>query len=70
MPLVGGRVTQRTLAKSGQIMMPMINQTIQEVVELENLVGRSRDIGPLGERSHIGGVGCDAYAIGIRKNEQ
>ncbi len=45
-------------------------QTIQEVVELENLVGSSHDIGPLGKRGHVGSVGCDAHAIGIQKNEQ
>ncbi len=28
------------------------NQRIQEVVVLENLVGSSRDIGPLGKRGH------------------
>ncbi len=42
------------------------NQTMQEVVELENLVGSSHDIGPLGKRGCVGGVGCDTYAIGIQ----
>jgi hypothetical protein len=40
---------------------------IQEVVELENLVGSSRDIGPLEKKGCVGGVGCDAHAIGIRQ---
>jgi hypothetical protein len=40
---------------------------IQEVVELKNLVGSSRDIRPLGKRSLVGGVSCDAHAIGIQK---
>jgi hypothetical protein len=43
------------------------NQTIQEVVELENLVGSSHDIGPIGKRGRVGGVGCDPHAIGIQK---
>jgi hypothetical protein len=46
------------------------NQTIQEVVKLENLVRSSRDIGPLGKRGRVGSVGCDAHAIGIQKNER
>jgi hypothetical protein len=29
------------------------NQTIQEVVELENLVGGSRDVRPLGKRGYV-----------------
>jgi hypothetical protein len=37
------------------------NQMIQEVVKLENLVGSSRDIRPLGKSSHVGSVGCDAH---------
>ncbi len=41
------------------------NQTIQEVVKLENLVWSSRDIGPLGKRSRVGGVGCNAHAISL-----
>jgi hypothetical protein len=45
------------------------NQTIQEVVELENFVGSSHDIGPLWKRGHVGSVGCDAHAIGIQKNK-
>ncbi len=40
---------------------------IQEIVELENLVGSSRDIGPLGKRGCLGGVRCDAHAIGIQQ---
>ncbi len=45
---------------------------IQEVVKLEDLVGISRDIGPLekGGRVGVGSVGCDAHAIGIQKIEQ
>jgi hypothetical protein len=43
------------------------NQTIQEVVELENLIGSSHDIGPLGERGHVGSVGCDAHAMHSKK---
>ncbi len=45
------------------------NQTFQGVVELENLVGSSHDNGPLGKRGcvGVGGVGCDAHAIGIQK---
>jgi hypothetical protein len=40
---------------------------LQEVVKLENLARRSRDIGPLGKRGRVGSVGCDAHAIGIQK---
>jgi hypothetical protein len=40
---------------------------LQEVVELKNLVGSSRDIGPLGKGGHVGSVGCDAHAIGIQR---
>jgi hypothetical protein len=43
------------------------NQTIQEIVKLENLVGCYRDIGPLGKRSCVGGVSCDAHARCIQK---
>jgi hypothetical protein len=43
------------------------NQKIQEVVKLENLVGSSRDTGPLGKRGRVGGVSCDAHAIGIQQ---
>ncbi len=46
------------------------NQTIKEVFELENMVGSSHDIGPLGKRGHVGGVRCDAHAIGIQKVKQ
>ncbi len=46
------------------------NQMLQEVVELKNLVGSSRDIGPLGKRGHVGSVGCDAHAIGIQRIER
>ncbi len=46
------------------------NRTIQEVIKLENLVGSSRDIGPLGKRGHVGSIGCDAHAIDIQKNER
>jgi hypothetical protein len=46
------------------------NQTIQEVVERENLVGSSHDIRPLGERGRVDSVCCDAHAIGIQKKEQ
>ncbi len=46
------------------------NQTIQEVVELENLVGSSHDIRPLGKRGCLGRVGCDTHAICIQKNER
>ncbi len=42
------------------------NQTLQEVVELKNLVGSSCDIGPLGKGGRVGSVGCDAHAIGIQ----
>jgi hypothetical protein len=45
------------------------NQTIQEIVELENLVGSSRDIKPLGITGHVGSVGFDAHAIGTQKKE-
>jgi hypothetical protein len=43
---------------------------IQEVVELEDLVGSSRDIGPLGKGGCVGSVGCDAHAIGIQRIER
>ncbi len=43
------------------------NQRIQDIFELENLVGSSRDIGPFGERGRVGSVGCDAHAIDIQK---
>ncbi len=43
------------------------NQLIQEIVELENLVGSSCDIGPLGKRSRVGGAGCDAHARGNQR---
>jgi hypothetical protein len=43
---------------------------IQEVVELEDLVGSSRDIGPLGKGGHVGSLGCDAHATGIQKIEK
>ncbi len=46
------------------------NQMIEEVVELEDFVGSSRDIGSLGKGGQIGSVGCDAHAIGIQKIEQ
>ncbi len=46
------------------------NQMIHEVVELEDLVGSSRDIGPLGKGGRVGSVGCDAHAIGIQKIER
>jgi hypothetical protein len=32
------------------------------------LVGSSCDIRPLGKRGRVGSVGCDAHAIGIKKN--
>ena len=37
---------------------------------LTNLVGSSRDIGPLGKGGRVGSVCCDAHAIGIQKNER
>ena len=40
---------------------------IQEVVELENLVGSSCDIRPLGKRGCVGSVIGDAHAIGIQQ---
>jgi hypothetical protein len=43
---------------------------IQEVVELEDLVRSSRDIGPLGKGGCVGSVGCDAHAIGIQRIER
>ncbi len=43
---------------------------LQEVGELNNLVGSSRDIGPLGKGGCVGSVGCDAYAIGIQRIER
>jgi hypothetical protein len=43
------------------------NQTIQEIVKLENLVRRISDNGPLWKRSREGGISCDAHAIGIQK---
>ncbi len=46
------------------------NQTLQEVVELEDLVGSSRDIRPLEKGGHVGSVGYDAHAIGIQKIER
>jgi hypothetical protein len=42
------------------------NQTLQEIVELKNLAGSSRDIGPLGKGGRVGSVGCDPHAIGIQ----
>jgi hypothetical protein len=42
---------------------------LQEVVELKNLVGSSRDIGPLGKGGRVGSVGCVAHAIGIQSIE-
>jgi hypothetical protein len=45
------------------------NQTLQEVVELKDLVGSSRDIGPLGKGVCVGSIGCDAHAIGIQRIE-
>ncbi len=42
------------------------NHTIQEVVELEDLVWSSRDIKPLEKGGHVGSVGCDTHAIGIQ----
>ncbi len=46
------------------------NKTIQEIIELENLVGSPRDMGPLGKRGRVGSVGCDTNAIGIQKIDQ
>ena len=46
------------------------NQMIHEVVELEDLVGSSRDIRSLGNGGLEGSVGCDAHAIGIQKIER
>jgi hypothetical protein len=43
---------------------------LQEVVELKNLVGSSRDIGPLGKGGCVGIVGCDAHAIDIQRIER
>ncbi len=43
------------------------NQMIQEVANLENLVRSSRDVGPLEKRGHVGSVGYEAHAIGIKK---
>jgi hypothetical protein len=43
---------------------------IQEVVELEDLVGTSPDIRPLGKGGCVGGVGCDTHAIGIQRTER
>jgi hypothetical protein len=43
---------------------------LQEVVELKNLVGISRDIRPLGKGGHVGSVGCDAHAIVIQRIER
>ena len=43
---------------------------LQEVIELKNLVGSSRDIGPLGIGGRVGSVGCDAHAIGIQRIER
>jgi hypothetical protein len=40
---------------------------LQEVVELKNLVGSSRDIRPLGKGGPVGSVGCDTHAIGIQR---
>ncbi len=42
------------------------NQTLQEVAELKNLIGISRDIGSLGKGGCVGSVGCNAHAIGIK----
>ncbi len=42
---------------------------IQELVELEDLVESSCDIGPLGKGGRVGSVSCDAHATGIQKNE-
>ncbi len=46
------------------------NQMLQEVVELKDLVGSSRDIEPLGKGGRVGSVGCDAHAIGIQRIER
>ncbi len=46
------------------------NQMLQEVVELENLVGSSRDIRPLGKGGRVGSVGCGAHAIVIQRIER
>ncbi len=43
---------------------------IQEVVELEDLIGSSHDNGPLGKGGRVGSVGCDAHAIGIQRIER
>ncbi len=43
---------------------------LQEVVELKNLGGSSRDIGPHGKGGGVGSVGCDAQAIGIQRIER
>jgi hypothetical protein len=43
---------------------------IQEVIELEDLVGSSHDIRPLGKGGRVGSVGCEAHAIGIQKIER
>ncbi len=47
-------------------LMPPIKQS-KKVVELENLVGSSSDIGPLGKRGRVGSVGCDTYPKGIQQ---
>jgi hypothetical protein len=51
-------------------LMPPINQTLQEVVELKDFVRSSRDIRPLGKGGRVGSVGCDAHAIGIQRIER
>jgi hypothetical protein len=43
---------------------------LQEVVELKNLIGSPRDIGPLGIGGCVGSVGCDTHAIGIQRIER
>ncbi len=43
---------------------------LQEVVELKNLVGSTRDIGTLGKGGRLGSVGCDAHAIVIQRIER
>ncbi len=39
----------------------------KKLLNLINLARRSRDIGPLGKRGRVGGVSCDAHAIGIQQ---
>jgi hypothetical protein len=57
------------IAEMALALMPPIKM-LQEVVELKNLVGSSRDIGPLGKGGRVGSVGCDAHAIGIQRIER